>query len=201
MQREEEASGSMSRRIKLFLVTGNKHKLEEIRGIARALDAPVIIEQADIPKHELQSSSLEEIALHAARRAYEYLRKPLVVDDSGLFIDALNGFPGPYSSYVYRTIGVEGILKLMEDVENRRACFRTAAALILPPLEMLFVGETCGRIALEARGRGGFGFDPIFVPDGSSKTYAEMSPDEKNRVSHRYRAFAALFSYIHKILG
>ena len=200
LPRGGKASGTTRKRIKLFLVTGNAHKLEEVRDIARMVGAPIVVEQASIPKREIQSNSLEEIALYAARHAYDHIRKPVIVDDSGLFIDALNGFPGPYSSYVYKTLGVNGILKLMSGIANRRACFRTSAALIFPPLELLFTGETCGYITSEARGGGGFGFDPIFVPEGREKTYAEMSLEEKNMVSHRYKAFIKLFSYVLKML-
>ena len=187
--------GKVSGACKLYIVTSNRHKLEEASRIAKRYQ--VALEQAPITeKLEIQSNSLEEIALHAARHAYKLTRLPLVVDDSGLFIDALEGFPGPYSSYVYKKIGYEGILKLLEGDKNRRACFKTVVALIWPPIEKIFLGETCGRISNEPRGEGGFGFDPIFVPDGHTKTYAEMSLEEKNRVSHRFKAFAKLGEWI-----
>lgn len=187
--------GRVSGECRLYLVTGNRNKLEEAQGILE--EYGVRLEQAPLEgKLEIQSDSLEEIALYAARDAYRRLRKPLIVDDSGLFIEALKGFPGPYSSYVYKTIGWMGILRLMHNVHNRRACFRTAAVLIYPPLEKVFVGETCGVITREPRGTGGFGFDPIFVPEGYTKTYAEMTLEEKNRVSHRYKAFSKLGEWI-----
>jgi len=171
----------------LLVVTGNKAKGEEALGILESLGvkARVVV----MRKHEIQSESLEEVALHAARLAYATLRKPLVVDDSGLFIEALNGFPGPYSSYVYSKIGLWGILKLLEGLENRRACFKTALALIMPPLERIYTGEVCGTIAVEPRGEHGFGFDPIFIPEGYTKTYAEMTREEKNKISHRFKAY------------
>lgn len=185
----------MSGACKLYLVTGNKHKLEEANDILKSYG--VRVEQAPVrEKLEIQSNSLEEIAIYAARHAYKLMRVPLVVDDSGLFVDALNGFPGPYSSYVYKKIGYEGLLRLLEGADNRRACFKTVAALILPPVEKVFTGETCGVIAWEARGSHGFGFDPIFIPDGYKKTYAEMSPEEKNRISHRFKAFSKLGEWI-----
>ncbi len=176
-----------SSRVELSIVTGNRAKGEEALRILEALGvkARVIV----MGKLEVQSDNLEEIALHAARVAYTTLRRPLAVDDSGLFIEALNGFPGPYSSYVYRKIGIRGILKLMEGEVNRRACFKTALAVIIPPLEKVYTGETCGEIALEPRGEHGFGFDPIFIPEGYTKTYAEMTLEEKNTISHRYKAY------------
>ncbi|MCE4628478.1 MAG: XTP/dITP diphosphatase [Desulfurococcales archaeon] len=179
-------------------MTSNKNKVDEILSIISG--SPLEIYWLNIEKLEIQSSSLEEISLYAARHAFEIARKPLVVDDSGLFVEALNGFPGPYSSYVYKTLGIKGILKLLENEGNRRACFRTSAALILPPLEKVFTGETCGTITYSPRGSGGFGFDPIFVPDGENRTYAEMSVEEKNIISHRGKAFKALTDYVEGLL-
>ena len=176
-----------SSRLELSIITENKAKGEEALNILANLGVKARI--VLMSKYEIQSESLEEIALHAARIAYHMLRKPLVVDDSGLFIEALNGFPGPYSSYIYKKIGVRGILKLMEGEVNRRACFKTVVAVIIPPLERIYIGETCGVIALEARGEKGFGFDPIFIPEGYTRTYAEMTLEEKNRISHRYKAY------------
>jgi len=191
------AGPSGARRIRIALVTGNKHKLEEIRDIARG--SIVEFYQATARKLEIQSTSLEEIALAAARHAFEQLRAPLVVDDSGLFIEALNGFPGPYSSYAYRTIGVEGVLRLMRGISKRRACFVTAAALIMPPVEKVFRGRICGHISEEARGSAGFGFDPIFVPEGYDQTFAELGEEVKNSISHRSRAFRKLIDYLEAI--
>ncbi len=155
---------------------------------------------ADIEKEELQHDSLEKIALHAAQTAFRILKKPLIVDDSGLFIESLNGFPGPYSSYVYKTIGYEGILKLMEDKDKRTACFKTVIALIYPPLEKLFIGTTCGKITNKARGKKGFGFDPIFQPHGYQRTYAEMTLEEKNKVSHRGKALRKMSQWLQTYL-
>lgn len=182
-----------------YLVTGNRHKVEEASNL---LDGSgITLEQAPLGKLEVQNDNLTIIALEAARRAYTLLRKPVLVDDSGLFVEALNGFPGPYSSYVYKTIGVSGILRLLKGVSNRRACFRTALAMIYPPLERVFVGESCGIITVEPRGRGGFGFDPIFIPEGEEKTFAEMSLEEKNRYSHRSRAFRSFAEWAKRSLA
>jgi len=179
---------------KLFLITKNKNKYWEASLILKPYG--ISLEQIPLSKEEIQAESLEKIALHAARKAYALLRRPLVVDDSGLFVEALRGFPGPYSSYVYKTIGYEGILDLLDDAENRRACFKTALALISPPLEKLFTGETCGIITRKPMGSGGFGFDPIFMPEGYSKTYAQMTTTEKNAISHRGKAFRLMASWL-----
>jgi len=184
---------------RFYLVTGNIHKLEEASKIVSRFG--VELAPAGIGKLEIQSENLEDIALAAARHAYMRLKRPVLVDDSGLFVEALGGFPGPYSSYVYRKLGVGGILKLLEGARDRRACFKTALAMIYPPLEKVFTGNVCGTIADNPRGMGGFGFDPIFVPDGYTLTFAEMSLEEKNRISHRAHAFRRFAEYASARLG
>ncbi len=181
------------------LVTGNKHKVEEASSLLSGTG--IELRQASIEKIEVQDEDLARIALEAARHAYSRVRRPVIVDDSGLFVDALKGFPGPYSSYVYKTIGVEGLLRLMEGVRDRRACFRTALAVIYPPIEAVFEGISCGWIAMEPRGSRGFGFDPVFIPEGEDRTFAEMSLEEKNRYSHRARAFKAFAEWARRVLG
>ena len=140
---------------------------------------------------EIQDDSLENIAKASAIDAAEKCRLPIIVEDAGLFINALNGFPGPYSSYVNRTIGVEGILKLMKNIEDRSAYFLSAVTFYDPASGELkiFRGKVDGKIAEEARGESGFGFDPIFIPiEGDGRTFAEMGAEGKNKFSHRARA-------------
>lgn len=182
----------------IYFITGNKYKLLEIKPIAEKYGFTVV--QADFPKFEIQDSSLLNIAKHAALNAYRNLGKPVLVEDAGLFIDALKGFPGPYSSYVFKTIGITGILKLMENISNRKACFKSATVLIYEPFIISSIGKTCGIICQKPRGMQGFGFDPIFVPEGSNKTFAEMSIDEKNRYSHRAKAVEKAFSTLRQYL-
>ena len=153
-----------------------------------------------VEKEEIQSSRLEEIALHALRRI-DFHDAPFFVEDAGLFVEALNGFPGPYSSYVYKTIGCEGILKLLEGLDNRKAYFLSVVALKAPGLgDVVFNGKVNGIIASEMRGEKGFGFDPIFIPDGCEKTFAEMSIEEKSRYSHRGKALRKMGEWIVKNL-
>lgn len=190
--------GEKSRRTpRIHVVTSNIQKGAEAVAILReeGVDAAMIVDE----KLEVQSTLLEEVALKAARIAYAKHKVPLAVDDSGLFIEALGGFPGVYSSYVYKTIGIRGVLKLLEGESNRRACFKTVVAAIIPPLEVVEKGEVCGEISAEPRGSGGFGFDPVFVPDGYSKTFAEMSLEEKNSISHRGLAFRLLARRLKKL--
>ena len=114
---------------------------------------------------------------------------PLMVDDTAFFIDALNGFPGPYAAYVLSTIGNTGILRLMEGARDRNARFTTAIAFADETGIFVFSGTISGRIIPEPRGSGGFGYDPIFEVDG--KTLAEIPLEEKSAISHRARALTS----------
>ncbi|MEM0378517.1 MAG: XTP/dITP diphosphatase [Thermosphaera sp.] len=178
----------------VFFATGNKHKFDEVKPIASKYG--FVLKQYPGVKFEVQSDDLRVIARTAAIQAYGEVGKPILVEDAGLFVEALNGFPGPYSSFVYKTIGVEGLLKLMKDIADRRACFKSVAVLIYEPYFVVKEGEVCGHIAHEARGDKGFGFDPVFIPDGSDKTFAEMSIEEKNLFSHRAKAVEGVFSFL-----
>lgn len=173
----------------IFFVTSNIHKFNEARRILatyRIASAMLKIETT-----EIQDDNIGNIAEASAFEAFEKSNLPLIVEDAGLFIRALKGFPGPYSSYVFRTIGNEGVLQLMEGLDDRRAQFRSTVAFCAPSFSSkCFQGVSKGKIAEEARGFSGFGFDPIFQPfGGSGKTFGEMSVDDKNLLSHRSRAF------------
>ncbi len=189
----------LGRNRRIYFVTGNKHKYLEVKPIAEKYGFELV--QRSHGKLEIQSDNLLEIARYAALSVYRELGEPLLVEDAGLFIDALNGFPGPYSSYVYKTIGINGLLKLMESIGNRRACFRSATVLLYEPFILTAYGEVCGTITLKPRGKKGFGFDPIFIPNGSLKTFAEMSVEEKNKYSHRARSVEKVFSRLNKLLS
>lgn len=172
----------------LIFATSNRHKFEEAERIAAKHG--VELEHRDVPYIEIQADKLEEIARPSVQQASALLRAPCFVEDAGLFIQALKGFPGPYSSYVFKTIANEGVLKLLKGIHDREAEFRSAVGYCEPGKKPeVFVGRVEGTIALEARGDEGFGFDPIFVPrEGDGRTFAEISIDEKNKFSHRSRA-------------
>ncbi|NAZ11371.1 MAG: XTP/dITP diphosphatase [Desulfurococcales archaeon] len=182
---------------RIYFATSNKNKFNEASRILEKYGYELVL--FSFEKRELQSTDLGEIALQSALIAYTYVNAPVVVEDSGLFIKALNGFPGPFSSYVYKTIGVRGVLKLMEGVTDRSAYFEAAVAIVMPPFERVFKGSVYGRIADSPRGTGGFGFDPIFIPENEDRTFAEMSVEEKNRYSHRARAFEKLGIWLKSI--
>jgi len=200
-------------------VTTNPGKVREAR---EYLDEPVGRLSFDYP--ERQAADIATVAAHGARAAYRHAGEPVIVDDSGLTIDALGGFPGPYSSYVEDTVGIERVWQLAEREENRSAAFRGVIAYCDgEPFEAtpepvdtdrrgqdvaaderagattdeqvqegavpvkLFEGVVPGTV-VAPRGEGGFGFDPIFEHDG--QTFAEMSTEEKNAISHRGRGLA-----------
>jgi len=179
----------------VWLATGNRHKVQEAKAILKKYGIPV--RQLNIAKTEIQSSSLEKIARYASDEiSGSSQRRLLAVEDSGLFGSELNGFPGPYSSYAHKTLGVDGILTLLSDQRDRRAKFQSVVALSSPDLRTrVFSGTVQGRIAMHARGNSGFGFDPIFIPKGARLTFGEASQDVKNKYSHRSRAFRKLAAW------
>jgi XTP/dITP diphosphohydrolase len=175
----------------VFFATGNVHKFNEARNLFAKLG--IAVGMLRVKGIELQSDSLVEIAQASAREAFDLSRLPIIVEDAGLFIKALKGFPGPYAAYVYKTLGNGGMLKLMEKVDDRRAVFRSAIAYCDSKTEVpvVFKGVAKGEITVKERrgsGKSGFGFDPVFSPSGSIKTFAQMSLEEKNSFSHRANA-------------
>jgi len=147
---------------------------------------------------EIQSDSLQAIASFAAVRACQTAGHPVVAEDAGFFVHALGGFPGAYSSYVHRTLGTAGILRLLQGTKDRDASFQAAVAYCKPRgRPMCFRGIVKGKVTRQARGTQGFGFDPIFEPsEGDGRTFAQMSVAEKNRFSHRAKAFTGLFAWL-----
>jgi len=185
----------------IFFATDNIHKFDEARKVLTEYKIAVGMLRAKAL--EIQSDNLEEIAKTSVVDAFKRCNLPLMVEDAGLSIDTLNGFPGPYSAYAYKTIGNKGLLKLMENIENRKARFHSVIAYYSAELKLpiCFKGEVAGEIAREER-RGkresGFGFDPIFKPAESNKTFAEMTTVEKNKYSHRAQALRKFAEWYHK---
>lgn len=168
----------------LRFVTTNPGKVREAR---EYLGGVREIEQFEYEYAEIQSEDLSPIAAHGAREAFDAAGSPVFVEDSGLFITDLGGFPGPYSSYVYGTLGNDRLWRLVSAEENHRAVFRSVIAYYDGETGETFEGAVPGRI-VAPRGEGGFGYDPVFEYDG--QTFAELSTAEKNAVSHRGRALA-----------
>ena len=175
----------------LWLATGNKAKLREARTILS--ESQIRVRQVHRPKLEIQSYDLAEIASFAADNISRGHTGMVVVEDSGLFISSLSGFPGPYTAYAYQTIGVSGILRLLTDSPNKKADFKAAIAVSRSGQTLnTFIGQIKGTIAKSQRGENGFGFDPIFIPMGKHRTFGEMSAPQKNMQSHRRRGFKKL---------
>lgn len=150
---------------------------------------------------EIQADRLEDTIVPGLEWLLQRYDRPLMMDDSGLFIDALKGFPGVYSSYVFRTLGCDGILNLMEGVSDRSARFECCIGFVRPGSKPhISKGVAKGRISEEKAGSGGFGYDPIFVPEGYSKTYAQIEVAEKNGISHRGRAIEAFLKELPGLL-
>ncbi|UVS70470.1 XTP/dITP diphosphatase [Nitrososphaera viennensis] len=164
----------------------NQNKFHEVESILAAKGIRAGFARLELV--EIQSDSLEEIAKEKARSAYAKVKKPVIVEDDGLYVDALAGFPGQYSSYVFKTIGNAGILKLLEGKKDRSASFRSLVAFFDGGNDIhLFEGKVQGRIS-EKIAQGGWGYDPIFVPEGAgATTFAELA-SSKNDYSHRKMA-------------
>ncbi len=171
--------------MQINLITSNLGKLKEFKII---LGDKIKINHIKREYKELRSDAPEEIAKESAKRLANELKKPVVVEDSGLFIKALNDFPGTCSSYIHKRVGLKGILKLMEGIKDRTCYYRSAVAYCEPGKEAIsFLGEEKGVIAKEIRGNNGFGHDPIFIPKNSKKTYGEMQNCENLK---RFRKIA-----------
>ncbi len=179
-------------------MTQNQHKLTELRPLFERFD--VSFDTTSVEKFEIRADDVEAVAHEAAITAYDALKRPVVLDDTGLFIDALNGFPGTYSAYVSKAIGNEGILRLMNNVDERTAKFVTAVGYADGNAIQTFVGVMPGNVARTPAGETGFGYDPIFVPQGETRTYAQLSLSEKVNISHRTKAFRKFLDWYTKSL-
>lgn len=186
----------------LVFATNNKHKLDEVQKITSGSVNIVSLEDIDchddIPE---TSDTLEGNALQKALYIKEHYGFDCFADDTGLEVESLNNAPGVYSAR-YAGPGhnseanMNKLLQEMNGIENRKACFRTVIALIFNGKEYFFEGIVNGQIAKEKRGTSGFGYDPIFIPDNYTETFAEMGNDIKNTISHRAEAVKKLSSFL-----
>jgi len=173
----------------LTFVTSNKDKVRETEEI---LDRN--IDRSVLELEEIQETDLSEVVEKKARDAYKKLEKPVIVDDTGLFLEEWNGFPGALTKWILKFRGAEGFCKLVE--ENPEATARTAIGLCIDGDVEIFTGSVKGRIAAEPRGENGFGWDPVFIPEEQDETFAEMSSEEKNRFSMRNEALEKLEEFL-----
>ena len=181
--------------MRFVLATGNAGKVAEISSL---LSEHEVVPRPPMDDPVEDGATLLDNARIKARAVVEATGEPAVADDTGLFVDALDGAPGVHTAY-YAGEGCtyednwRKLLRELGDRDDRRATWRTIALLVHPDGTEVWAEGTCtGTIAREARGERGFGYDPVFVPDGETRTFAEMSKDDKNAVSHRGAAFRAL---------
>jgi XTP/dITP diphosphohydrolase len=183
----------------VYFITSNKGKFKEAQELFSKLDIKIV--QKNIGYPEIQTNSLEEVASFGAKYLQEKIKGPFILEDAGLFIDELSGFPGVFSSFVFHTVGCNGILKLMENlpINKRKAMFKSVFAYSEPNKKpKFFVGECIGKISEKQVGNNGFGYDPIFIPDGQTKTFAQMETEEKNCYSHRGISLEKLLDFFKK---
>jgi len=197
---------------KVWFMTGNSGKVREAKHALRPLGFDVVQLQVDgVDISEPQADDLEDVARSKIKQAIPYLPSSddaLLVEDAGLFVDSLHGFPGVYSAYALKTIGFNGLLNLLNDSNHRDGAFHAVAALWLDGEVHVSRGICLGEIALQASGSDGFGFDPIFIPhpiqlDGieqstNGKTFADVDLAEKEKFSHRRKALDGLIQILNE---
>lgn len=173
----------------MIFVTGNHQKLKEFEEILG-----IKLNHSDLDLEEIQSINVEEVAEHKARQAYALLNEPIIVEDTGLYFEDLNGLPGALIKHFVKKLSLEKICSLVGENRNARAvtciCYFDGEEI------KIFVGETEGEVAREPRGTNGFGWDPIFIPEGYEKTFAELSDEEKTSKFMRKEAIKKFKSFL-----
>jgi XTP/dITP diphosphohydrolase len=192
---------------RLVLCTGNPGKQAELKALLPSTVQLLSLADLGLPSDLPETgSTLEANALQKARYAFDRCGLPCVADDTGLEVEALQGAPGVYSARYagdQRDAGsnMAKLLQALDGIAERRARFRTVLAFVDAQGEQVFEGEVQGTITTAARGSGGFGYDPIFQPEGSTLTFAEMGKADKNAISHRGRAVARLLGFLERYFG
>ena len=188
MKQQKESSESSKKNTVAFFVSSNVHKFFEAKDVLSQYR--IGIAKLKVNVVEIQDSSIINIAIFSVLDAVKNSGLPVFVEDAGLFIEELGGFPGPYSKYVFKTIGLDGILKLMKGIKNRKAYFISVIAFSSPEeSSKYFIGKVRGKISINTRGDLGFGYDPIFEPlQGNGRSFGEMTTFQKNQFSHRARS-------------
>ncbi|MDP2721104.1 MAG: RdgB/HAM1 family non-canonical purine NTP pyrophosphatase [bacterium] len=179
----------------LCFVTSNKNKAKEAEEI---LGLPVQNIEKDIP--EIQSMDLNKVVEEKAQEAYKLVNKPLFVEDVGVYVEAWNGFPGPFTRYLYDCGGAELFVRMMNTEKNRNVVAKVAIGFHDGKQVHALMGEIKGVIAGEVKGSHGWGWDPIFIPQGYDKTFSELGPEIKNRISHRRAALQKFKKFLETYL-
>lgn len=173
----------------IYFVTSNENKLKEAESILKRK-----LNQINLEVDEIQEIDVEKVVKDKAKRAYLKIRKPVLVEDTGFYISALNDFPGALIKWLLKTIGNEGICKIVN--KNRRIKAKTCFCLYNEKHYHIFTGELEGTLARKPLGETGFGWDPIFIPKGSKKSFAQLSKEEKNKISMRFLALEKLKNFL-----
>jgi XTP/dITP diphosphohydrolase len=182
---------------KIYFITGNEGKVSEVKEKFKHIHIEIVQKNLGYP--EIQGDSLEEVVIYGIEYLAKKCNYPFIIEDAGLFINSLQGFPGVYSKFVYYTIGCKGILTLLDGTTDRTSIFKSVYGYFEEKGKPeLFIGECIGTISNHERGKGGFGYDPIFIPHGQIRTYAEMNTGEKNSFSHRGNALDKLLTYLNR---
>lgn len=177
-----------------YFITTNRGKLREMERMLK-----MRIKSKGLELGELQDTDVRRVARDKAMRAYYALRKPVMVEDTGLYIRALNGFPGALVKWLLKGVGNMGMCRIMRSHRDRSAYAETCISLYDGRRVRSFCGRIEGSIAKSPSGGEGFGWDHIFIPNGSTRTFAEMDPEEKDMISHRGRAVMKLKGYLKSI--
>lgn len=177
----------------VLFITGNSKKAEEVKAIT-GLD----VKTRNLDIAEIQALDVEDVAKAKASAAFHLTGKPVIVDDTGMSIEALNGLPGALVAWFLDNLKPDGILRILKGEKNRKATVSTCIGYADKDGVFVFTGTIHGNIANSLKGDNGFGYDPIFIPDGCNKTYAEMTSDEKNEISMRKIALLKFNDFISK---
>src|SRR5919112_6494605 len=186
----------------IFFVSNNIHKYSEIKSILHDRTTDIILNFYKQNIIEIQDDKIEKIAIEKAKSAYNIVKRPIIIEDDGLFINSLNGFPGQYSSYVFKALGNKGILHLLECSKDRSAFFKSIFVYYNGIITKVFTGQVNGKISSTITD-GGWGYDPIFIPlhndnINDCKTFATLSQsNKKNEVSHRKIALDKFVKWFH----
>ncbi|MFX1365277.1 MAG: RdgB/HAM1 family non-canonical purine NTP pyrophosphatase [Promethearchaeota archaeon] len=186
--------------ITIYFVTGNIHKFHEISDLFSKANINYTLKRSEIKSTEIQATNIKDVASFKLNSIKGQINSSYFIEDAGFFVDIpLNGFPGVYSSYVMKTIGNKGILNLINNFNESQAHFTSVIALYFKPHDKnyYFEGTVYGKVSNTIKGSSGFGFDPIFLPNAlPNKTFAELTTEEKNKISHRGVAWNKFIKFL-----
>jgi len=178
--------------MQLYFVTSSKNKVKEAKSILG-----FEVNKIPLDIDEIQALEVEEVVKDKARKAFEQVKKPVIVEDTGFYIEAWQGFPGALVKWILKTLDNEGLCRAFQE-KNRAVVAKTSICLYNGKEAKVFTGKIKGRIPERPKGKSSFGWDPIFQPEGYKKTFAEMTREEKNSISMRKRALSKMKEFIER---